>query len=104
MNNDQHLNLSTQTRLLSNLLDSLDDLYDRHERSEWVLKRLMAATGEALRGTEWEEILTACSDALTEMIRHVDMQEWNERALAITGELRLLLAGDDAIASGDAPR
>ena len=94
------MNLSTQTRLLSNLLDSLDDLYDQRDRSEWMLERLLAATREALRGTVWEEILTACSEALTEMIRHVAEQEWNERALAITGELRALLAGDDAIASG----
>ena len=94
------MNLSTQTRLLSNLLDSLDDLYDQRDRSEWVLERLLAATSEALRGSTWEEILTACSHALTEMIRHVAVQEWNEQALAITAELRALLAGDDAIASG----
>jgi hypothetical protein len=98
MNSDQPLDPGT--RLLSNLLDSLDDLDDQRERAAWWLERLMAATAEALGGTTWEPVLRHSSASLTNMIRTVPEKDWNERALQITGDIRLMLANDDAIASG----
>jgi hypothetical protein len=42
----------TEKRLLENVLDALDDLYDRRDRAEWWTERLLLATSIAFRGTQ----------------------------------------------------
>ena len=83
----------TERRLLENLLDALDDLYDRRDRAEWWVERLLLATSVALRGTQWERPMADAATAL-ELLRMGggtdDAQ--NSAALAATDDLRLELA------------
>ena len=83
----------TEGRLLENVLDALDDLYDRRDRAEWWTERLLLATSAALRGTQWERPMAEAADAM-ELIRLGDgaYDAKNAAALVATGDLRLQVA------------
>lgn len=83
----------TEYQLLDGVLDGLDDLYDRRERAEWWLERLLVATSAALRGTSWEGPMAEAADGLQRVRRgEGNDDQKNGRALAATGELRLRVA------------
>jgi hypothetical protein len=83
----------TQRRLLENVLDALDDLYDRRDRAASWLQRLLLATSVALRGAEWEQPMTEAATAVELIQLSGDTDEAkNTAALAVTGDLRLRLA------------
>jgi hypothetical protein len=79
--------------LLDNLLDSLDDLYDRRERAELWTLRLLAATSEALKHTTWHDPIEIAAAQLLEIVYSgQDSEALYKQALTVTGDLRLLLA------------
>lgn len=79
--------------LLGNVLDALDDLYDRRERSEVNLGRLLAATSAAMQDTTWQARLTEVEATLVGLLRSgLDPNELNRRALVATDDLRQRLA------------
>lgn len=85
----------TENRLLERVLCALDDLYDRRDQSEQDLGRLLLATSEALRGTNWERALSEAASALDGLMRaELDYNELNKRALIVTGDLRLRIAAE----------
>jgi hypothetical protein len=83
----------TERRLLENVLDALDDLYDRRDRAEWWAERLLLATSVAFRGTQWEHPMAEAATAI-ELIRlgGGTYEAKNAAALAATGDLRLQVA------------
>ena len=83
----------TERRLLENVLDALDDLYDRRDRAEWWTERLLLATSAAFRGTQWERPMAEAATAI-ELIQRGDgtYDDKNAAALAATGDLRLQVA------------
>lgn len=79
--------------LLSNVLDGLDDLYDRQPRAVWWMKRLLIAIGLAFAGTTWEEPMTSAAAALTDVMQGAGGEEsQTQRAVVATDDLRLLIA------------
>lgn len=83
----------TETRLLGNLLDALDDLYDRRDRAEWWTERLLLATSVAFRGTQWELPMAEAATAIKLSLRGDGTDDAkNTAALVATGELRLQIA------------
>ncbi len=87
--------LTDQERLLlGNVLDGLDDLYDRTERADWQLWRLLAATSRALRQTRWALLLDEAAIELERVLRSgSDGDETYLKALSVTGPLRTAIAG-----------
>jgi hypothetical protein len=83
---------TTERRLLENVLDALDDLYDRRDHAESWVQRLLMATSIALRGTEWEQPMVEAATAieLIQLNRDTDEAK-NAAALLVTGDLRLEL-------------
>ena len=83
----------TERRLLENVLDALDDLYDRRDQAERWVERLLLATSVALRGTQWERPMAEAATAI-ELLRLGDgtYDAKNAAALAATGDLRLEVA------------
>jgi hypothetical protein len=83
----------TETRLLENVLDALDDLYDRRDRAEWWTERLLLATSVAFRGTQWERPMAEAATAI-KLIRSGDgsRDAKNSATLVATGDLRLQVA------------
>jgi hypothetical protein len=83
----------TQRRLLENVLDALDDLYDRRERAPAWTCRLLLATSVALHGTSWQWSMAEAATALAQLPPHQDFDEGTYiAALAATEELRRMLA------------
>jgi hypothetical protein len=82
-----------ERRLLENVLIALDDLYDRRDRAEWWVERLLLATSIALHGTPWERPMAEAATAI-ELIRLGDgtYDAKNAAALVATGDLRLEVA------------
>ena len=76
--------------LLGAVLDGLDDLYDRRERADLWLERLLIATSVALAGMVWERLMADVATGLRSVLRRGGSDdEQNRRALEVTGELRL---------------
>jgi hypothetical protein len=85
--------VETEKRLLGNVLDALDDLYDRRDRAEWWTERLLLATSAALRGTQWEHPMAEAATAIKLSLRgDGTYDEKNTAALVATGDLRLRVA------------
>jgi hypothetical protein len=83
----------TQQRLPENVLDALDDLYDRRERAELWVHRLLLATSIALRGTQWEAPMADAAAAVERIQVSADTDDAkNAAALIATSDLRLSLA------------
>ena len=83
----------TERRLLENVLDALDDLYDRRDRAEWWVERLLLATSVALRGTRWERLMAEAATAIGLLRLGEGTHDANNAAaLAATGDLRLEVA------------
>lgn len=76
-------------QLLGQVLDGLDDLYDRRERAEWWLYRLLVASGVALTGTIWESRMVDAAARLRPLLGEGDNDSKHRRALESTDELRL---------------
>jgi hypothetical protein len=82
-----------EKRLLENVLDALDDLYDRRDRAEWWTERLLLATSVAFRGTHWEHPMAEAATAIRLSLRDDSTNDAkNTAALAATGDLRLQVA------------
>ena len=83
----------TERRLLENVLDALDDLYDRRERAEWWTERLLQATSVAFRGTQWERPMAEAASAIgLILLGDGSYDAKNAAALVATGDLRLQVA------------
>jgi hypothetical protein len=83
----------TEKRLLGNVLDALDDLYDRRDRAEWWTERLLLATSVAFRGTQWELPMAEAATAIGLSLRGDSTYDAkNTAALVATGDLRLQVA------------
>jgi hypothetical protein len=83
----------TEKRLLENVLDALDDLYDRRDRAEWWTERLLLATSVAFRGTQWEHPMAEAAAAIKLSLRSDGTYDAkNTAALVATGDLRLQVA------------
>ena len=83
----------TEKRLLGNVLDALDDLYDRRDRAEWWTERLLLATSVAFRGTQWERPMAEAATAIHLSLRGDGTHDAkNTAALVATGDLRLRVA------------
>jgi hypothetical protein len=50
---------TTERRLLENVLDALDEVYDQRDRATSGAGRLLLATSVALHGTPWEQPATS---------------------------------------------
>jgi hypothetical protein len=94
MDDDEH------RRLVSLLLDGLDDLYDqryatRQQSSEVWLARLFAAAAIAYKDTKWEKELQDVSTALSAIIRSgAAPADRGDAALAATDGRRHALAAE----------
>jgi hypothetical protein len=87
------IDANTEERLLENVLDALDDLYDRRERAEWWTERLLLATSLAFRDTQWEHPMAEAAAAIRLILRGDDTDSAkNTAALTATGDLRLQIA------------
>jgi hypothetical protein len=83
----------TEKRLLENVLDALDDLYDRRERAEWWTERLLLATSVAFHGTRWERPMAEAATSIDLSLRGAGTYgAKNTAALVATGDLRLQVA------------
>jgi hypothetical protein len=83
----------TEHVLLNNVLDALDNLYDRRELAEWWLEQLVLATSVAMAGTRWETLLSDAANALNRIrLGSGDYDAKNAAALDATGDLRHQLA------------
>ena len=83
----------TEKRLLENVLDALDDLYDRRDRAEWWTERLLLATSVAFRGTHWERLMAEAAAAIGLSLRgDGTCDAKNAAALVATGDLRIQVA------------
>ncbi|MEM9654693.1 MAG: hypothetical protein AAGA65_21565 [Actinomycetota bacterium] len=92
-----------EERLLSMVLDGLDDLYDqrfgapvgrvRDTRAETWLVRLLIAVAAALSGSSWEAQLAAVANELQALrASGIVGDELGDAALAVTGDLRTAIA------------
>jgi hypothetical protein len=78
--------------ILGNVLDALDDLFDRRERAALNLWRLLVASGPALGG-EWEAAMAATAADLRGTLRGgLTDDQSNRLALVATEDLRLCVA------------
>jgi hypothetical protein len=76
------------SRLLSNLLEGLDALYDRWDHAELWLAWQLDATSVALRGSTWERPMGDAARALEEIGRSGRaLDDRNTAALAATDQL-----------------
>jgi hypothetical protein len=83
----------TEKHLLENVLDALDDLYDRRDRAEWWTERLLLATSVAFLGTQWERPMAEAAAAIHLSLRGDGTYDAkNTAALVATGDLRLQVA------------
>ncbi len=94
-----------EQRLLSLVLDGLDDLYDqrfggpagqieRDERAEVWLMRLMIAAAFALQGSTWEPVLLGAADEIHTLLQSgISGNDFSDAALAVTDRLRHMIAG-----------
>ena len=81
-----------QRLILDNVLDALDDLYDRRERAALNLWRLLIASATALGGT-WATAMNAVAADLLGLIRQgLTDEQINAIALDATHDLRISLA------------
>jgi hypothetical protein len=81
-----------EKRLLTNVLDALDRLFDR-ETSVLELEALVFATSEGLRATPHQEAFDRPANELRNIAcSRVTPDVQRERALAATDELRAYLA------------
>ena len=87
-------------RLVSFLLDGLDDLYDqryaaRQQNAEVWLIRLLFAAGVAFKDTRWEGELVDAANALSTIVRSGGAPaDVGDAALAATDALRHALAAE----------
>ena len=80
-----------QQLILGNVLDALDDLYDRRERAALNLWRLLVASGAAV-GPLWDEAMLTTAANFLKLIRGGDGEDAiNSSALVLTGDLRQAL-------------
>ena len=86
----RHLDADLHQLILSNVLDGLDDLYDRRERAVINLWRLLVVSGPAL-GDVWEAPMAAAASDLRSLIGLSD-EESNGPALDATDALRIMIA------------
>ena len=85
--------LDTEIKLLSNLLDALDRLYD-NEISVLDLHALTFATEAALAGTVHTTVLADVTEGLQKIVRsRTSASEKRDLALNFTDDLRKYLAG-----------
>lgn len=88
-----------EQRVLSLVLDGLDDLYDqrfggpvdqiRDTRAEVWLQRLLITSSLALRGTPWEHRLSGVADEIGSLFRSgLRGHDLNDRVLQATDSLR----------------
>ena len=92
MTQDRKL-VEVERLLLSNVLDSLDDLYDQRERADINLWRLLVATGQALRDTNWLRPIRAAANDLADVIRTDSDSTTKDRlATVVTDELSQMIA------------
>ena len=83
----------TEKRLLENVLNALDDLYDRRDRAECWTERLLLATSVAFHGTQWEHPMAEAATAIRLSLRGDGTYDAkNTAALVATGDLRLQVA------------
>lgn len=81
-----------QNLILGNVLDGLDDLFDRRPRAALNLWRLLVASGAALGG-DWERNMSSAASQLLELIRSRMGDEMiNGPALSATDDLRTSIA------------
>jgi hypothetical protein len=94
-----------EQRLLSMVLDALDDLYDqrfgapvghvRDTRAEVWLVRLLIAVSVALQGSTWERQLMDVAVAIQALLRSgLTGSDLNDAALEATSDLRHAIASD----------
>ena len=95
-----------EERLLSIVLDGLDDLYDqrfgapvgrreRDERAEIWLMRLLTSVGVALQGSAWETQMMVVATRIEELIRRgISGQDLNDAVLDASDGLRHAIAAD----------
>lgn len=95
-----------EQRLLSLVLDGLDDLYDqrfggsvgrreRDERAEVWLMRLLISVGVALQGSTWETQMMGVASRIQELLRSgVSGPDLNDAVLDATDGLRHAIAAD----------
>lgn len=95
-----------EQRLLSLVLDGLDDLYDqrfgapphrseRDERAEVWLVRLLFAVSVALAGSTWETQMMSAASGIQELLRRgVSGADLSDAALDATDHLRHAIAAD----------
>jgi len=93
-----------EQRLLSLVLDGLDDLYDqrfgapphrseRDQRAEVWLVRLLIAVGVALEGSTWETPMMSAASGMQELQRSgVSGEDLSDAALDLTDRLRRAIA------------
>ena len=93
-----------EQRLLSLVLDGLDDLYDQRfgpppnriegdQRAEVWLLRLLIAVGVALEGSTWEAQMMSAASGIQELLRS-GASDLTDAALDATDELRHAIAAD----------
>lgn len=82
-----------QRLMLDNVLDSLDDLFDRKGDAETWLLRLLIATTEGFRGTPWEGPLESAANRVTAISRSMEGSDRRySEATEATADLRRLIA------------
>jgi hypothetical protein len=87
---DAMISPTVEYQLLGNVLDGLDDLYDRRERAAWWLERLLFATSVAFAGTMWERRRSEAADGLNQVRKgEGEADDRSRLALAATDDLRL---------------
>jgi hypothetical protein len=83
---------SDERTLLSNLLETLDRLYDRHCGPADV-DALLTATASALKDQSWTASIEQASTALRDLLRsRLPPEEEYRKALIVTNDLRIKLA------------
>jgi hypothetical protein len=83
---------SNERTLLSNLLESLDRLYDR-QCGPADVDALLTATANAIKDQSWIASIEQASTALRDLIRsRLPPEEEYGEALVVTGDLRIKLA------------
>jgi hypothetical protein len=87
---DAMMSPAVEYQLIGNVLDGLDDLYDRRERAAWWLERLLLATSVAFTGTMWERRMSEAADGLNQVRKgEGEADDKSRLALAATDDLRL---------------
>ncbi len=90
----------TEAKLLANLLDALDRLYDR-ECSDVDIWALLFATAAALNGHRLAPVVDEARVRVEEVVRSgASDEDRNSACLGATGDLRSVLAALDGEALG----